>query len=254
MMGELQQFATPRGFGTQGDTDAAALVLDKMTQIGLSNVHYEDFTASIGAGKNVVGDMGSGPTIIVIGAHHDSVSNCNGAVDNAAGTAAMLETAQVLMACKDKLTQYKLRFVSFDAEEPDGDYWGSHAYVDAHTSDSNPTMINLDCLGYKSDKGLTVYESSSSVSLSGSANKACTYLKTTGMTTCSIQTAGGSIESDPASYYDAGKEYLYPIEDQECGTCNHCKTCADDISTVNSDKLAWGAEYAVYVLADSYFK
>ena len=268
VMGEVQQLATPREFGTQGDKDAATWMYNQMTLIGLTNVHYEDFTASFtdsrygsgtitGTGINVVGDLGSGPTVIVIGAHHDAVPpSCAGAVDNAAGSASILEVAQVLSACKSKITQYTLRFVSFDGEEPNGDYFGSAAYVKAHSGDNNPTMINIDCLGYKSDKGLTVYTSDSGVSLSGSAAKACTYMKAQGMQTCSVTAGGSSVESDSASFYDAGKEYIYPIEDQECGKCNHCESCADDTSANNFDqsKLVWGAQYTVYVMADSYLK
>ncbi len=275
MYGWEQAIAVPREFCTTPDANMATYMANQMTAIGLTNVHTETFPVSFtdsrygpgtitGTGINVVGDLGNGSTIIVIGAHHDAVPpNCTGAVDNGAGSAGILEVAKTLMACKDSIKSYTLRFVSFDGEEANGDYWGSHAYVNAHTHDNNPTMINIDCLGDTHDQGLTVYTSSSSVSLSTSATKACTYMKTLGMTVCNLNVAGNSIESDPYSFYNAGKEYIYPIDDTECGTtlsgtndCNHCVNCADDLSSSNFDenKMVWGVQYVVYIVADSYFK
>ena len=264
----MQALAKPREFNTQGDKDAATYIYNQMISIGLTNVHYENFQASFtdsrygsgkitGTGINVVGDLGSGPTVIVIGAHHDAVPpSCLGAIDNAAGSAAILEVAQVLMACQSGIKQYTLRFVSFDGEEPNGDYYGSAAYVKAHSGDNNPTMINIDCLGYKGDNGLTVYTSNSRVSLATSATKACTYMNSLGMQTCGLTSGGGSVESDSASFYDAGKEYIYPIEDTECGSCNHCLSCADDTGASNFDqsKMVWGAQFTAYVVADNYLK
>lgn len=81
---------------------------------------------------------------IIVGAHYDSVDDGNGADDNAAGVAALLEVARLL---QDAQTPYTIHFVAFGAEEADMD--GSHYYVEQMSKadiKNTVAMINLDSL------------------------------------------------------------------------------------------------------------
>ncbi len=109
--------------------------------IGYNGVHY-----------NVVGRI-SGyeqpEKMVIISSHYDTVM-CAGFCDNGAGTAGILEVANVVKeAIKTGLyrPKYTLLFVAFTGEEL---YLvGSANYVKQHKSDMGNiiTVINLDCIG-----------------------------------------------------------------------------------------------------------
>lgn len=78
-----------------------------------------------GEGINVVAVRpGTGPGMVVFGAHYDSVTNSPGANDNASGVAVTLELARVLATSRRPET---LVFIAFDGEEEG--LLGSTAYV-----------------------------------------------------------------------------------------------------------------------------
>jgi len=93
------------------------------------------------------------PSIIVIGAHYDSVFGSPGANDNGSGVAAMLALARRFAG---KTTQHTLRFVAFVNEEPPyflGGDMGSFVYASRCKArgDKISAMISLETIGYFSD-------------------------------------------------------------------------------------------------------
>lgn len=92
-----------------------------------------------GVSENIVASVPSaGKVHLVVGAHHDSVSQAAGANDNASGVAVMLEVARVL---RGHDSPFDVTFVSFGAEE--NAHEGSQYFV--RSMDRQPAgMINLD--------------------------------------------------------------------------------------------------------------
>jgi hypothetical protein len=225
--------------------DTATWIKSKLESYGLENVHFEDFDG--GNGRNVVGEIGSGSNVIVVtGGHRDSVGNCPGAVDNAAGTSVVMEIARVLATCKNEIKSYKIRFVLFDGEEQG--LLGSKAYVNAHSTENIQRMLNFDCLGLVRSQGLTLFRTAND--LSTSADKACQYLGLTcdkrGQAPCN---------SDHCPFASKGMGYLFAINyGATCGTCYHCQSCIDDMSQIDSTRLEWSAKFGTYVITDLYVK
>lgn len=78
--------------------------------------------------------------IVVVGAHLDSNDLGPGALDNAAGSAAVLETAYAIKAL-GLVPRRTIRFVLFMGEEEG--MLGSNAYVSAHRSEMGQTVATL---------------------------------------------------------------------------------------------------------------
>ena len=85
--------------------------------------------------------------LIVIGAHHDTVYNGHGAVDNTAGTATVMEIARQFGILQSELGDPKMTvyFCTWGGEEEG--LWGSKEWVDKHRDDLAENLrlyINLD--------------------------------------------------------------------------------------------------------------
>ena len=85
--------------------------------------------------------------LIVIGAHHDTVYNGQGAVDNTAGTATVMEIARQFGILQSELGDPKMTvyFCTWGGEEEG--LWGSKQWVDKHRDDLAENLrlyINLD--------------------------------------------------------------------------------------------------------------
>ncbi len=99
---------------------------------------------------NAIGEIpGSGPLareIVILCAHLDSWHLAEGAIDNANGSATILETARALKAVGWR-PRRTVRFVWFMGEEQD--LFGSKAYVAAHQKelDGIVAVINIDMPG-----------------------------------------------------------------------------------------------------------
>lgn len=92
---------------------------------------------------NVVGEITGSETpneIVVVGAHLDSNDLGPGALDNAAGSAAVLETARAIKALGLK-PRRTIRFVLFTGEEEG--MVGSIAYVERHREEMDRTVAAL---------------------------------------------------------------------------------------------------------------
>jgi len=103
------------------------------------------FAASPGRERNVVAEIaGSDPgEMVLLTAHFDSWDPAQGANDNGAGVATVLEAARVLKTLKIQL-KHKIRFVFFSGEEQLAN--GSRAYIEQHKGelDKIRAMINTD--------------------------------------------------------------------------------------------------------------
>ncbi len=176
-----------RGVGTSGLAKAADYLAERFAEIGLepagTNGFFQEFAlnpsapalahAGIAATdvRNIVGKLpGSGPLagdIIILGAHYDHLGYGNtggsldadsgvhnGADDNASGTAALMQAAEILASRSgDRRTFY---FVAFAAEELGllgSDYFAKNPTYDA---DQASAMINFDMVGRLRDEGLLV--------------------------------------------------------------------------------------------------
>jgi carboxypeptidase Q len=92
---------------------------------------------------NVVGEIEGGETpneLVVVGAHLDSNDLGPGALDNAAGSAAVLETARAIKALGLR-PRRTIRFVLFTGEEEG--MVGSIAYVERHREEMERTVAAL---------------------------------------------------------------------------------------------------------------
>jgi hypothetical protein len=132
---------------------AAAFIEESLGKSGLK-VQRDVYEVSGMTCPNIVGEVaGSGPGIIVVGAHYDSVIGCPGANDNGSGVAAMLALARRFAA---RPVAQTLRFVAFVNEEPpyfQTPRMGSHVYAGRcrQRGDDIRVMISLETIGCFSD-------------------------------------------------------------------------------------------------------
>lgn len=141
--------------GSENNQKAAEWIAGQFELLKLAPLLKEDYfwtySQSVGGKEimlqNVVGYIkGSDATqSIVISCHFDSVSGSTGAVDNASGVAAMLRTAEGILAAEDTLNA-DIIFCAFNGEEDN--YTGSRAFVEEFEGlYETVSNINFDCVG-----------------------------------------------------------------------------------------------------------
>lgn len=93
--------------------------------------------------RNIIARIGSGPKKAVIGCHYDTAPLIEGAADNAAGTAMVMEFARIM---KDVKLPFMLEFVAFSGEEyiMDQGPMGSGHYMQRHKDDDILWYLNCD--------------------------------------------------------------------------------------------------------------
>lgn len=194
-----------REIGTEGEKKAAAYIVDRFKEIGLTpagtNNYLQEFEvtpaqnpheqAKIGAGNDSLSIMGTnivamidnpGEEIIIIGAHYDhlgygGVSSLyhgdslvhNGADDNASGVAVMIQLAELL---KNQQLQKDILFIGFSGEEEG--LWGSNYFSKNPTIDLSKVsaMINMDMVGKLDEqKVLAIHGTGTSPSWEAMLNK-----------------------------------------------------------------------------------
>jgi len=113
------------------------------------------FAASPGMERNVVADLPGDDTreMMLLTAHFDDWDPAQGANDNGAGVAVVLEAARIFKRLGIR-PKHTIRFVFFSGEEQLSN--GSRAYIDRHQAelDSIRAVFNIDCgahppLGFK---------------------------------------------------------------------------------------------------------
>jgi len=149
----LQNFQT-RYASTVACENSGTFLYNAFAQIGLA-CEYETFTFSGAAyaTRNIIATLPgkSNPNkVVIVCAHYDSYSNkastlAPGADDNASGTAAVLEIAQVLAAAS---LDYTVKFICFSAEE--WGLYGSRYYAQRAKSrqENIVGVINMDMISY----------------------------------------------------------------------------------------------------------
>lgn len=137
-------------FTTMGRGRAQVFIEEELAAMG-----YEVERDDYGNGTNVFVELeGSGESLIVLGAHYDSVEDSPGANDNATGVAAVLAAARFL---KDQDCRiHDVIFVLFDQEELD--LLGSAGFAQKLQFDSRDVraVYTLDQLGWDMDGDRTI--------------------------------------------------------------------------------------------------
>ena len=105
---------------------------------------------------------GKSDSIIVLGAHHDTVYNGQGAVDDSSGVATLQEIARQFSILESRLgePEYTIYFCTWGGEEEG--LWGSKEWVDKYRnmlSEDLRLNINLDMnhVDLERNNGLTIY-------------------------------------------------------------------------------------------------
>lgn len=139
-----------------GLTASADFIEDFLSTSGYK-VHRQEFRVQGKICQNIEIEITGGDRpneIIIIGGHYDSVFGSPGANDNATGAAAVLVLAKLFAR---KRCSQTLRFLEFVNEEPP--YFrtpemGSLVYAKQcrKRNESIVAMLNLECIGYYSDK------------------------------------------------------------------------------------------------------
>lgn len=255
-----------RGVGTAGLAKAAEYLAERFAEIGLepagTNGFFQDFTlnpsapslahAGIGATdvRNIVGKLpGFGPLageVVILGAHYDHLGYGNtggsldadsgvhnGADDNASGTAALMQAAEMLASRSgDRRTFY---FVAFTAEELGllgSDYFAKNPTYDA---DDASAMINFDMVGRLRDEGLLVIGVGSADELPGIVERAN---QRHGLSLQTSEDPWGA--SDHTSFYAQGMPVLHLF------TNTHAEyhRRSDDSDLINMEGVVRVAAYA----------
>lgn len=131
--------------------ERGAQIREELEKIGVKFT-FEPFTAKARSGGdmkgwNIIAEIPNpkATKTLLLGAHYDRVSQGKGAVDNASGSAAILELLKVLKA--NPLQNYAVKVAFWDLEELG--LIGSNEYIKARTEAELPTVyINFDVFGY----------------------------------------------------------------------------------------------------------
>jgi hypothetical protein len=106
----------PHPWGSPRTRAAAAYVASQLRAAGLEGVRLEEFEVKGVRGVNVVAVLrGTGPGLVVVGAHHDTAPEAPGAYDDGGGVGVMIEVARVL--ARQAAPPRTIVFASWDGEE-----------------------------------------------------------------------------------------------------------------------------------------
>ncbi|MEM9216889.1 MAG: M20/M25/M40 family metallo-hydrolase [Cyanobacteria bacterium P01_F01_bin.150] len=138
-----------RPTGSEEESQAADYVATQLQQWGY-DIEHQPFKTTLRSGEsvlssNIIATRPGSEQWLIVGGHLDSVADSSGAVDNASGIAALLETARLLSEME---THHTLIFIGFGAEE-EGSPMGSDYYVQSlnHKTEQIVAMLNIDAIG-----------------------------------------------------------------------------------------------------------
>ena len=145
-----------RSWWNFSQNDAGERIYEHLQTYGYSTAYCKkiDFWHEGILGRNVMATIPTTkelPDILLITAHYDTARGTSGAVDNASGTAALLQLAKVFKAANQDFG-VELRFL-FTAGEEQG-YYGAYAYLNSMANDEIKRHIfvfNLDMAGKPND-------------------------------------------------------------------------------------------------------
>lgn len=103
----------------------------------------EPYRTAAGEGANIIFELGTGGTELIISAHYDAVPGSPGANDDASCISSILAAYGRLK--RERLGHLKVRFVIFDDEE--SGLKGSKAYVRTHALNDVIAMYSLELCG-----------------------------------------------------------------------------------------------------------
>ncbi|WP_187262640.1 M20/M25/M40 family metallo-hydrolase [Pontibacter beigongshangensis] len=153
-MQHVRQIAQkPHAMGTAAHAEVREYLVREMEELGLETQVQEAMVRSALVGGampgyvyNVVGRLagsgGSGKAVLLM-AHYDSQPNTPGAADNAAGVAALLETARALQ--QEEPLRHDLIFLLTDGEEYG--LYGACAFLQHPWASEVSVVLNLDSRG-----------------------------------------------------------------------------------------------------------
>ena len=160
---------TPRKWGTENEARAAAYIIGVMENYGYSNIERQEFpvyetnltsffngffdiknekSESLGHSENIIVTKPASiqtDYTFVVSAHYDSIGGCLSAIDNASGTASVMEAARIL---QNQKLPFNMKFIFFGTEE----YYltGSRNYVVQLSETERKNIlgcVNVDMVG-----------------------------------------------------------------------------------------------------------
>lgn len=142
---DLNSVARVRNHGSQAWQETQDFCAGRLTELGF-DVELHDY----GTGVNVIGTLaGTSDEQIILSAHYDAVTDCEGADDNASGVAGALEAARALSVAEFERT---LVIACWDEEERG--LIGARAYAERTSQQGTEIagMYSFETIGYKSDE------------------------------------------------------------------------------------------------------
>jgi len=136
-----------------GINEARDWISSLLKNIEGMDVSCQEFTLRGKTVTNVIGTLKGTDDVYIIGAHYDSISenpeiDAPGAVDNATGTAAVLELANIFSKHRPKAT---VCFILFAGEEQG--FCGSKTHVRNSDTSKIKLMLNIDMIGWDNPDG-----------------------------------------------------------------------------------------------------
>lgn len=189
-----------RATGTPGFDASVAYVAERLEQTGY-DLDQQEFTVGNGSSVNLIVErIGAGGTVVMLGAHLDSVLTGPGMNDNGSGVAALLVIAERLADLPAPRRPVRIAF--WGAEE--GGPHGSSAYVDALSPadlDRIGAYLNFDMLGSPNFIRFVYDEPSAAPGSTALTNLFAQHFEDQGLTWEPIDLAG---HSDHGAFASAG--------------------------------------------------
>lgn len=146
----------PRQLGSRGNLSARRYIVSELESLGFSEsagtLARQGFYALSTYTENILAVIPSeieNAPILLFGAHFDSVSGTQGAVDNASGATSLLAIIRAIIKSGHKY-EFELRFCFFSAEE--NGYYGAYRYLNLQNNEAisrHTAFINIDMSGYE---------------------------------------------------------------------------------------------------------
>lgn len=168
-----------------------------------------------GTGSNVIGRRGNSTKKILICAHYDTKPGTPGAMDNAAGIAALLLLARYLGEVK---TELAIELVAFGGE----DSWfpGDAMYIEQYPPHNVVAAINIDGIGFKDSKTVIAFFGCSEELVSQIQN-----------------TARGYGEYEEGPFYESNHGFFWPLGIPSLAFTSMCADLLGKITHTENDTI-----------------